>query len=522
VVQLRPRQTSGLAQVKKAFNEGKHKVLYVEPPGAGKGTVIAYLMSQFFKAGMTAVFIIHKKDLVEQQAERISEQFGCEVGYYSSGVKQVDRPLMVGTVQTMINRELPKFDLVLIDEGHRVNTNQHQEVLGRVFKKYLIAFTATPFRGDKKGFDKDFDILIQASRYWEQVKDRNLVHTRVIAPQVSPSSDGLHIRATSMGKDFDDQEQFQRYNEERIYRGVVEKWLEYASDLKTIVFTVNSQEHLKKTCDWFISYGIDARYIDAKTPAKERKAILSAFKNNEFPVLCNIAIFSEGLSIDDVQCIVANFMTQIPTKWIQAMTRGSRPVWNEDYSDWKKVKGEYLKTECLILDFGGNCMRLGRVDDYDIEDFSLIPKPKGNMPMPTKQCPECDLVIRASQMTCECGHIFPVKEKDRQYADEVEWREVTLEDTAQRMFMEYSDMPYGKLIKKLIPANALIIAKCKDYKPEWAFRALIKKAGEAQFTWSNDVLKYKDGTYIDFKGAELYLYDAMEKSGMVEIYEKIP
>lgn len=521
MIELRPLQDAGLSRVKQAFREGLNRVLYVEPPGAGKGTLIAYLMAKYFNAGMTACFIIHKVDLVEQQAKRISKQFGCEVGYYSSGVKQVEKPLMVGTVQTMINRDLRKFDLVLVDEGHRIKTAQHQEVVERVFCRHLIAFTATPFRGDKKGFDKDFDVLIQASRYWEQVRDRFLVPTRVIAPRVSPSSDGLHIRNTTAGKDFDDKEQFERYNEERIYRGVVEKWMELAGDLKTIVFTVNSQDHLRKTCEWFKEYGIDARYIDANTPKNERKETLAAFERGEFPVLCNIAIFSEGISIDDVQCIVANFMTQIMTKWVQSMTRGSRPVWNEDYSDWLKVNGSYLKEECLIIDFGGNCERLGFVDDYDMEDFQLVPPPKRKLPMPTKVCPECDLVIRATQMKCECGYCFPVKEKNKSYADEVEWEVV---DRAKQMVLGWhkkKDRSYADVVRGLNPSNALIAAKCCGYGKGWPVHALIKKANEGQYPWSDIVKSWGSGASIKWAAANAYLNAALDQSGMREVYDNI-
>ena len=474
------------------------------------------------KAGFTAVFIIHKKDLVKQQAKRTAKQFGYDdIGFYSSGKKQEEKQIMFGTVQTMVNRDLRKFDLVIIDESHRIATKQHQKVVDAVFSRWKIGFTATPFRGDKKGFDGDFDILIQFYRYQQAVIDRYLVPTRVIAPKISPSSDGIHLKPTEGGKDFDNGEQFHRYDEERIYRGVVEKWLELAGDLKTIVFTVNSKEHLRKTCEWFRAYGIDARYIDSDTPDKEREATLEAFERSEFPVLCNIAIFSEGISIDDVQCIVANFMTVLLTKWVQSMTRGSRPVWNEDYSDWLKVNGRYYKEECLILDFGGNCQRLGYVDDYDTDGFHLIPPPKRKMPMPTKVCPECDLVIRATLMKCECGHIFPVKEKEKSYLDEVEMQVV---DRAKALVMSYQkkkDRSYAEIARSLTPSNALIIRKCCGYKPSWPIHALIEKANKAQFPWSDHVKSWGTHPNIKWTQANAYLEGALNASGMRAVYESI-
>ena len=55
----------------------------------------------------------------------------------------------------------------------------------------------------------------------------------------------------------------------------------------TLVFCVNLA-HLRGLTDAFREAGVDARYVYSNTPAKERKALVDAFKAGEFPVLLNV------------------------------------------------------------------------------------------------------------------------------------------------------------------------------------------------------------------------------------------
>ncbi len=61
------------------------------------------------------------------------------------------------------------------------------------------------------------------------------------------------------------------------------------------------------------------------------------------------------------------------------------------------------KADCLVLDFGGNIMRHGPVDDL------LIDEPiERNGKAPMKECPGCHAIISAGYLTCpECGYEFP-------------------------------------------------------------------------------------------------------------------
>ena len=67
------------------------------------------------------------------------------------------------------------------------------------------------------------------------------------------------------------------------------------------------------------------------------------------------------------------------------------------------------KTDCLILDYGGNILRHGPVDAIQVKDKSG----KGSGDAPVKECPKCQLMVHAAVAVCpECGYEFPPPERE--------------------------------------------------------------------------------------------------------------
>ena len=60
-----------------------------------------------------------------------------------------------------------------------------------------------------------------------------------------------------------------------------------ATRRSTLIFCV-SLKHLRDLTQAFRDAGVDARYVFASTPAKERKQLIDGFKAKEFPVLLNV------------------------------------------------------------------------------------------------------------------------------------------------------------------------------------------------------------------------------------------
>jgi len=67
------------------------------------------------------------------------------------------------------------------------------------------------------------------------------------------------------------------------------------------------------------------------------------------------------------------------------------------------------KTDCLVLDFGGNILRHGPVDALQIKE-----RTPGDGVAPAKECPDCHSVLHAAVAVCpECGFEFPKPERQK-------------------------------------------------------------------------------------------------------------
>ena len=147
----------------------------------------------------------------------------------------------------------------------------------------------------------------------------------------------------------------------------------------------------------------DVGLITGETPSHERAELIARFQdkptgllNESKPLrwLVNVNVLTTGFDTPNIDCIVLARPTLSPGLYCQMVGRGFR-----------HAPG---KTDCLILDYGGNIQRHGTVD-------AIVVKTKnGGMPngeVPVRECPKCHNVLHISLSRCaECGYIFPMPE----------------------------------------------------------------------------------------------------------------
>jgi len=116
---------------------------------------------------------------------------------------------------------------------------------------------------------------------------------------------------------------------------------------------------------------------------------LKRFKDGDLKYLVNVNVLTTGFDAPNIDCVVLLRPTNSPGLFYQMVGRGFRL--------------HSSKENCLVLDFGGNILRHGPVDDLQIKESD-----QGDGEAPAKECPECQEVIHAAYATCpECGHEFP-------------------------------------------------------------------------------------------------------------------
>lgn len=104
----------------------------------------------------------------------------------------------------------------------------------------------------------------------------------------------------------------------------VRAWLARASARKsTLVFCVDLA-HVSDLTATFREHGIDARFVTGDTPKQVRSQRLDAFKDQEYPVLLNCGVFTEGTDIPNVDCVLLARPTRSRNLLVQMIGRGLR------------------------------------------------------------------------------------------------------------------------------------------------------------------------------------------------------
>lgn len=159
------------------------------PCGAGK-TVMALKIISLLKK--KTLIIVHKEFLMNQWIERIQEFLpDATVGKIQGTVFDVKgNDIVIGMIQTMYNKEYPAdafscFGLTIIDEVHRIGSEQFSKTLLKTITPYMLGISATVDRKD--GLTKVIHMFIGNKIYSKPREDEDAVCVRAIQYKVDDS-----------------------------------------------------------------------------------------------------------------------------------------------------------------------------------------------------------------------------------------------------------------------------------------------------------------------------------------------
>lgn len=136
------------------------------------------------------LIIVHKEFLMNQWIDRINEFLpGAKVGKIQGSVFDVDgNDIVIGMIQTLYDKEYPIetfscFGLTIIDEVHRIGSEQFSRTLFKTITPYMLGISATVDRKDK--LTKVLYMFIGEKIYTEKREDDDLVSVRAIRYQTN-------------------------------------------------------------------------------------------------------------------------------------------------------------------------------------------------------------------------------------------------------------------------------------------------------------------------------------------------
>ena len=397
------------------------------------------------------MFLIHRREVLDQAIKTFKNQ-------------NVNPDLLTaGMVQTLTRRvdKLPIPNVILVDEAHHALAKSYQRILNQFSKAIILLFTATPHRTGRTQLDQIADDIIVGQSIHELTEKGFLAPFRYFQPP--GDFDSKLLKRGSTG-DFTN-ESMQEAMSTKIFGHIVKQYKRIAKGMQAVVYTYSIDSAIKIAAE-FNSEGISAVEVDGTTPKEKRDLAVRKFREQEIKILVNVNLFTEGVDLPNVDCVIMARPTASLALYLQFSMRCLNPRpgktaiiidhannfkafgYPDDDRDWKQaIKSGKQKSKTLLKDPG----------------LSIV------------TCDYCFAVVKASEVKdgkCPiCGK--PIKVHAAKPVSDVDLVEATRERKARikqiiqdQVMTNIVDKPVSEL-KSLSELQAY--ARLHGYKSGWAW-----------------------------------------------------
>lgn len=385
----------------------------VIPTGGGKTHVMAAMIQQALTEwpGTRICVLAHVRELVAQNAEKLRRHWpAAPVGIYSASLKRRDRfePVIFASIQSVAKKAalLGRFDLLLIDEAHRVplrSEGQYRQFIDgcRRFNPQLrvVGLTATPYRlggGPVCGPDYILNAVAYEARVGDLIRGGYLARLVSKAGAARADLTGVRVRSGDYARG-----QLERaVNLPDVVAAACDEITALCADRRAWIVFCAGVEHAATVQQALEARGVRCAVVTGKTPAAERDARIEAFQRGELRALVNVNVLSEGFDATHVDAVIMMRPTKSAALYYQQAGRGMRL--------------HPGKKDCLVLDFAGNIVEHGPVDAIRPP---RKPGEKACSEAPVRECPDCHALVAVQLLTCpSCGRELPREVAGPQHA----------------------------------------------------------------------------------------------------------
>lgn len=353
--ELRPYQSSAVAEVLARLRSGQRAVALCSPAGSGKSTAGAAIAAAHCETGGTVLALAHRRELLAQLEET----------FLSRGVPRAS--LRLESVQGLLaSGARPHASLVVWDEFHHALAPQWRDVATHYLEAghvpALVGLSATPMRPSGEALGTLFQSMVVAASVRQLTALGYLVPSRVVAP-------GDTVRAMA--------------------ETPLQAWLRWAPGQSTIVFC-RDVKHAKDVAATFRAAGVTAECVEGNMRAEARADAFARFIAGTLTVLTNVQIATEGTDLPRCSCVILAAGTSHDGAWLQKVGRGGR-----------LFPG---KSEYIVIDLLGAVYMRGMPDaerEFSLSGRAITTRDLGPE-VAIRQCPVCFMVAEVRQF--EAGH----------------------------------------------------------------------------------------------------------------------
>jgi superfamily II DNA or RNA helicase len=246
------------------------------------------------KLGQKTLVVTHTVPLRNQWAKEVEKVYGFKPGIIGSGKFEIDAPIVIGNTQTLY-RNIPKirkeFGTVILDEMHHVSSPTFSKVLDTNYCRYKIGLSGTIERKDGKHvvFRDYFGNTV-----FKPPKENYMTPTVHIVPSEIRFMDGAKIpwanRVTKLATD------------EEYQHTISMLAAAYAARGHKVLVVSDRVSFLKRCAELT---GEKAICVTGEVAHEDRETLVNEILYGKAEVLYGTqAIFSEGISVDNLSCLI--------------------------------------------------------------------------------------------------------------------------------------------------------------------------------------------------------------------------
>jgi DNA repair protein RadD len=453
---LRPYQQAAIDALYDYWASGRGSdPIIVAPTGAGKSLILAKLIEDALSyPGTRILMLTHVRELIEQNAKELLGILpDVDLGFYSAslGQKRLDRQVTFAGIQSIWQRApdmIPPPDLVLIDEAHLVpkkTSTRYGSFLSELRQcnplVKIVGLTATPYRLDSGHLHKGEGAFFDGIAY--DIPIGQLIEEGYLCPIVSKGAKAkIDLSDVGMrGGEFIESQLARAASVPELVAATAQEIVQFGEDRKSWLVFASGVDHANKLSEALAEHGIASEVVTGTDSKAKRDGRIAAFKAGRLRCLINVNVLTAGFNHPATDLVAMVRATASPGLYVQMVGRGTRIA-----------EG---KTDCLLLDFGGNVERHGFIDAVQIKDKSQSKKDGDS---PVKECPECQTMCHAALRLCpDCGHEF---EQPNPSHGETAYSGAVLSSQAVAEWVDVDDIEYRRHKKDGKPDSVRVIYKC--------------------------------------------------------------